>query len=465
MDVAAPLHQQAWPGGGMPTAFRADASGAALQPLPASSDWQLLVDVEGFKPSYPTSDCGTCGGTCANGVLQHTFPILPQDAFTFMSALAPGPALPLASSAAAPEPALPLAPGPSAADPLPAGAFDSFLSISLADGVGTAYPVDIDALFVPQSRTYPYNITTAFRMADGPAGPLPSWLAFSWNVTLHQDTSEYNQNYDGNYDGSYNGGSQQHIPTYDAVYALSLTSYPGVAAIAQDTLVLTAADQSAAHPPPQVANLEVDVEPAGPSYLNDIPFLHIEDGQPFTFTIPNTTFQVNIPTPGLIYQANMVGSGESLPSWLTFSAVGSLSGTPRLGQDAYFGLNITGFDANGASSWVWLDLYVQAHCPAGLYRHFRLRLSPTNDNGHYQLARQPYNYYSANLKRSAICVWNIATAMPPPDQGYGESSFTTTGTSYQGGGYCSDDQPGDPWQAFQDVEESGGCSQGTWKVS
>ena len=53
MDVAAPIKQSRSPGGGMPSAFRGDASGAALSPPPFSSDWQLLVDVEIFSPATP----------------------------------------------------------------------------------------------------------------------------------------------------------------------------------------------------------------------------------------------------------------------------------------------------------------------------------------------------------------------------------------------------------------------------
>ena len=442
MDVAAPITQNAVPGGGMPTAFRGDASGAALQPLPASSDWQLLVDVENFQPNYPTSDCGACGGSCLDGVLRHTFPILPLSSMGPTGAPAPGPANTLASSAPA-------------SLPQPPKLSNTALNVSLADDLGTIYPVDVDDIFIPQSRTYPPNITTAFRAGPGQATSLPAWLAFSWNITLVEAvlSDDYGYEY-----------ISQRI--YDGAYALSLKSFPGVAAIAQDSVEVTATDQSAAQLKPQVADLVLNVVGAAPTVINDIPVVEIEDGQPLSFTIPDRTFRVNIAAPGLLYQASLTGTDQtqaSLPSWLTFDAGGILSGTPRLGKDAYYSLTITAVDTSGASNSTVLDLYVRAKCPAGLHRHFRMRLSPTNDDGRYQLA--PPNSNHAGLKRSAVCSVNIADAIRPADDGYAFTSLNTSGTSYVGSGQCSGDYPEEPKAAFQDVELAGGCSWSSWKVT
>ncbi|KAK9836827.1 hypothetical protein WJX74_009057 [Apatococcus lobatus] len=431
MDVAAPITQSDWPGGGMPTAFRADASGAALQPLPDSSDWQLLVDVEGFEPSYPSSNCGECGGTCLTGVLRHTFPILPFDASAPSGAPAPGPAA-FASS-------------PSASRPKNTVAFNSSLTVSLADGLGTLYPLDIDDMFISQSRTYPPSITTAFINASGQASPLPEWLAFSWNLTLVESVMA------GEYDYEY---VRQRI--YDGVYALSLASYPGVAAIAQDSIEVTATDQSAAQPAPQLVDLVLNVAAAGPTVVNDIPLVEIEDGQPLSFTIPDDTFQANIAEPDLVYQASLSNTDPrqaALPGWLTFESVGTLSGTPMLGQDGHYSLTITAIDTQGGSNSTTLDLHVRAPCPAGLYRHFRMRLLPANDDGFYQLA--PDYYFNSRTKRSAVCAVNIANAIKPADDGYAYTSLNTSGTSYEGSGPCSSDGPAEPKAAFQDVEYYG----------
>ena len=374
-----------------------------------------------------------------DGVLRHTFPILPLNSPGLAGAPVPAPAKTLASSSSASRPQPP---------PKPA------VNVSLADDLGTIYPLDVDDIFILQSRTYPPNITTAFRAGPGKAASLPAWLAFSWNVSLVEAvvSDDYGYEY-----------ISQRI--YDGVYALSLNSVPGVAAIAQDSIEVTATDQSAAQPEPQVADLVLNIVGAGPTVINNIPVVELEDGQPLSFTIPNTTFRVNIAAPGLLYQASLSGTAPtqaSLPSWLTFDASGTLSGTPRLGKDAYYSLTITAVDTSGASNSTALDLYVRAKCPAGLYRHFRMRLSPTNDDGRYQLAPQNNNY--AGLKRSAVCSLNIADAIRPADDGYAFTSLNTSGTSYVGSGVCSTDYPAEPKAAFQDVELAGGCSWSTWKV-
>ena len=432
MDLAAPFTQNQYPAGSLPTAFKSQASGAALQPPVNSSAWQLLVDVENFEPKYPTSNCGSCGGSCLQGVLLLTVPILPMGAAAATPAQSPLPTL---------------------HDEM----LNSSLSISLADGLGTVYPLDAQDMFQPQSRTYPPIITAGLANGTGPPGALPPWLAFSWNITLADMELESN------------GYEYQQL--YRAVHAFSLTRYPAVAAISEDTIVLTATDQSSAQLPPVLTDLMLSVVGAGPTVNNSIPVVEVEDGQPLAFVIPNNTFQLNIPTGRLSYQAHLENpadnssesSGAPLPSWLSFNASGCLVGIPQLGQDAFYNLTITATDAYGASNLTTLELYVRAPCPAGLFRHFRMRISPNNNNTYYQLAQAYSSYYNMGLpRRSTVCSLNIGNSTQPSEDG--STSFNFSGTSYAGQGQCSSDGPVVPAQAFQDLQQYGCSYYNTWKV-
>ncbi|KAK9836420.1 hypothetical protein WJX74_000101 [Apatococcus lobatus] len=399
-------------------------------------------------------------GSCAYGIFQHTFPILPLTQPTASAAIgasAPGPSLSLGPSA---DPAL--APGlanllaPSASRRLLQAASSSLssssLNVSLADPVGTIYPLDVDGVFVQQTRIYPPNITAAFKAASGPVQPLPGWLAFSWNVSMSRSLTN------------------RYQPTYQRFFestcALTLQRWPGLEAIAQDTIVLTATDRSSAHPPPQVASLTLNVAVAGPLPFSPIPVVEVEDGQPLSFTIPNDTFQINTPSDTVLYTASLRSPDStetSLPDWLSFdSGETRFSGTPNLGQDAHYAIVITIADAQGGSTSSTLNLYVRAQCPTGLFRHFRMRLSANNDDGRYQLTR-PYSW-NPPKKRSALCILDIANDIPTPSRGFGGSTFNTSGTRYEGGDACSYDPPADPPSAFQDVGASYGCRYyGTWK--
>ena len=133
MILAAPFDQSSYPGGNMPTSFRSDAAASGLQPNPSSTTWQLLSYVDGFKPKYPTTSCGTCLGQCIKGVLRHTFPILPR--YVDAALLAPGPA-----------------------PQLPVERLSTPFNVSLADSVWMTYALDTldnQQLLMPQSRDLP----------------------------------------------------------------------------------------------------------------------------------------------------------------------------------------------------------------------------------------------------------------------------------------------------------------------
>ena len=183
------------------------------------------------------------------------------------------------------------------------------------------------------------------------------------------------------------------------------------------------------------------------------PILQVADGQPVQFQLTPAVIQLNTPYGQLAYSASLQG-GQQLPAWLAVTPDGLISGTPQLVVDAMIDVTITGTDADGAQNSTGLQLAVKAPCPAGQYRHFRVRIGQTNEPRWYD----PWNYNAYGGTSSDLCTvqWQSsqasAAAFPSPASqpaGVNISGTSDAGLAFQQYG----------WRSWR------GCNGAFWQVS
>ena len=178
-----------WPNsGGPPTDFTADASGDGLQPAPDSSAWSNLLAVTSFKPPLVQGPYA---------IFSHVFQILPQN-------------------------------GNSASQ----GLSLNDLEFTLNDQPGTSLSLNVEDAFPVQSRSCCPTFTAALRATDGTVEPLPAWLSLAYGFV--PDAIPILDSY-------------QSLVTLDVGATLKLASYPGVQAVGNYTILVTAT--SADQPP------------------------------------------------------------------------------------------------------------------------------------------------------------------------------------------------------------------------
>ena len=172
--------------GGPPTDFSVDTSGAAIQPAADSADWNNLLIVKGFEiPLVPAT-----GGT-----FSHTFQILPEDS-------TPAPSL--------------------------SGSLDD-LTISLSDPIGTNLTINLEDAFPVQGRDCCPSFAAAWKTNTSSVSPLPSWLLLTYSLLEQAPATE---------------GS---LAALDMSLALQMVSNPGVQAVGNHTIVLTATSNDEPH--------------------------------------------------------------------------------------------------------------------------------------------------------------------------------------------------------------------------
>jgi hypothetical protein len=106
-------------------------------------------------------------------------------------------------------------------------------------------------------------------------------------------------------------------------------------------------------------------------YTNFIPYLEnpvpdqtIFIGQPFSFTIPDSTFLDDDGNNTLTYDA-ILANGDPLPSWMAFDTVtGTFSGTPP--ESETLDISVTAIDTAGAS--VWTSFKIIADSSTSVYK-------------------------------------------------------------------------------------------------
>lgn len=220
------------------------------------------------------------------------------------------------------------------------------------------------------------------------------------------------------------------------------------------TVRLLATDQSQLYLEPAVVDLRLQIVGTGPTIVGSFPAVEVADEQPLVFQLPSGVIQLNKPYGHLSFSAEQQGS-QVLPGWMSFDPNGTLMGTPHEGKDASYNLTITGTDSDGARNSTFLMLFVRAPCPIGRYRHFRIRISASNDGSWYDF--EPFAF---SLGRSSICqaFWDVAqpnaTSFPSLPT---NSSYNISGTTYHPNTAWIGTRDAVPIEAFQQLADDG-CS-------
>lgn len=290
-------------------------------------------------------------------------------------------------------------------------------------------PLDTDAWFQQNTRTCCLSISALAAFGSSSFQPLPAWLSLSWAVEQAPIGSELT-----------------------AKHMLTVSAQPGRAAVGNHTIRVLATDSSLPELPPAFMDINLRMIGQGPTIVGIFPIVEVEDKQPLLFVLPGGVIQLNKPYGRLRFTAEQQG-GEPLPAWLGMHPDGTLKGTPQEGMDASYNLTITGADDDGLANSTSIMLYVRAPCPVGLYRHFRIRISATNDGNWYDTSD-----WGWSAGRSAICsiFWDAAqpdaASFPSPASG---KTYNTSGSTYRVNSGWVGTRDAAPITAFQQLADVG----------
>ena len=374
-------------GSGMPSEFTSDASGAAVQPTANSPSWSNLITVRDFNPS---SQSLVCHSWDRCGEQTHTFPILPAG-----------------STVKAPE--LKMAVNASMA-----------FNVSVDAPSDTTFPLGAENWFAQYSRACCLSLSAVLSTDNG-VQPLPPWLSLDYDLT------------------------RRSWPL-TAEYLLRIYARPGAAAVGNHTVRILATDKSLPDVTAASVDMQVLVIGRGPTIVGEFPAVEAADGQPLNFALPSNVFRLNKPYGRVSYSAEQQ-AGVPLPAWLSLAGDGTLRGTPNLGVDSAFNLSIIGSDRDGAQASTFLILLIRVACPAGLYRHFRLKISHDYDASGYDLS-------VFSNEKPAICsiAWgSSATSEDSFPNRTMMATYNISGDTYRP--YNSTDEA--PLAAFQQLKYGG----------
>ena len=316
-----------------PVGFTADAAGSGLQPQQNSSEWSNLLIVNGFRPSVPAvcqNDPYACGS------LNQTFQILANGT----------------------EPAPPAVELSSAQQGLLA------YEVSMGITQDALFATDMDTWFKSNSRNGCLSLSAELQLGSADSTQsLPSWLVLEWSLEA-PDYSPIQLTY-------------QQAPQLIAQHWLRVKAQPGVAAVGNHTIVITATDASYdtinSLPTAKSTSIAVQLEVKGipPTVTGSYPLLEVADGNQLLYSLPANVIQLNKPYGQLAYTITQA-DGSALPAWLIFDGSNTIQGSPQEHKDTSYNLTVTATDLDGDNASTTLIVNVKARCPDGLYRHFRL---------------------------------------------------------------------------------------------
>ena len=213
-----------------------------------------------------------------------------------------------------------------------------------------------------------------------------------------------------------------------------------------------------------VCELALRTQAFPPSTIKILPNITVAAGQYLQYQFDASSFQSN-KVGGLLIYTLLDASALSLPAWVTFYPNNiSIQGTPVGGQDTQYAWSLTATDRDGEKTSQNFTFNSFATCPAGSFRHFRVKLSPGNQASYYE---PPYigSYICSLLWKSTISVTN-ETYMEDPFPSTYIPAFNISGTTYAGSSAYSD-QAAPPQLGFGDPDgNTGGCNfYNSWKVS
>ena len=220
--------------------------------------------------------------------------------------------------------------------------------------VDTFIFLDTDAWFEQHSRICCVNIS-ALLVTETGLQQLPTWLNLQYGL----------------FDDFLDTSVTHYYLHLTANHTLRVSAAAGIASVGKHPLRITATHDSF---PDQPAAMDLNLIVLGkpPSIVGSFSVVQIADGQRLQYTLPAGVIQLNKPYGSISYSASQQ-NGQALPGWVSMSQDGTFNGTPHMGTDATWNLTITGTDSDGASNAISLQLVVRVPCPAGQYRHFRVR--------------------------------------------------------------------------------------------
>ena len=202
-----------------------------------------------------------------------------------------------------------------------------------------------------------------------------------------------------------------------------------------------------------------------PKIIKTVPTVGVVAGEAFNYQFDASSFQSNKVGGQLTYTLQDAVN-TNLPSWLTFSASNvSIQGTPIGGHDSQYEWTLTATDRDGEASSQNFTFNSFAPCPAGSFRHFRLRLALSNQASYYQ--NGPGSYICSILWNSGSAGSGNGTSVEDKFPSSDLPAANISGTTYTGTNLWSD-APATPQEGFGDPEDNpeGFCSfRSSWKVS
>ena len=147
-------------------------------------------------------------------------------------------------------------------------------------------------------------------------------------------------------------------------------------------------------------------------------------------------------------------TADAWPDWLHYEGTSRpISGTPPGSSDAQFGFILTAADRDGEASSQKFSLVIGIACSAGLYRHFRLKISAPNRG----------TLYGASYARSgrfAICsvLWESSETTELQSSFPNVTAMATyniSGTTYLSQDSWSGTRDEEPITAFQQLQDAG----------
>lgn len=319
LALVSPVHQL-----GPPTDFTSDAASTGLQPSAGAPTWQNLLTARDYHADMPRSGylCNLPYKYQSCGSLLQNYSIAQPPAQLL------GPVL-VADT-----------------DELPELAF----TIGAAEPV--AVPLEAGGWFQGRSGVCCLSISAHAVDDTNSSVPLPSWLTFWHNLTNSSTTP-----------------SVGVTPSLQEQYQLLVAAELGLGLVGEYTIRITAEDPNLPDSQPTSLELPLSILGTGPTVVDAYPIVAVADAQLLQYSLDRGVFLLNQPVGSLSY------SSDNLPAWAELSPQGVLSGFPRLGRDRDYTLNITVADVYGEENSAPLQLQVRAACPAGSFRHFRVKIT------------------------------------------------------------------------------------------
>lgn len=189
-----------------------------------------------------------------------------------------------------------------------------------------------------------------------------------------------------------------------------------------------------------------------PVVVETIANVILQGGVSFSYQFKSTLFRSNKAGGVLLYTLRS-SDGASLPDWINFDAPSrTISGSPPGGADVRYSWTLSAADRDGESSSGTFQFIINEPCSAGLYRHFRLKISITNDWSWYDASP-----VGGSSGRSAICsiAWQNAhskiTSFP---NAAGLAAYNFSGYTYKQNSSWFGTREAAPITAFQQLADA-----------